>query len=115
MHTELILGFVGVAAAVFGGQGFWTWLSNRGRKKSNEAKLLMGLAYRAIIDSATMYINQGWISADDYHELYHYLYEPYEGMGGNGTAKRMMMQVSDLPSEKPKTMSCTGTTVQEGE
>lgn len=99
MHTDIILGFVGVAAAVFGGQGFWTWLSNRNRKKSSEARLLMGIAFSKIIQQCEAFIARGWISADEYHELHHYLYTPYKEMGGNGTAERLMGIVSNLPSE----------------
>lgn len=105
MHTDIILGFIGVAAAVFGGQGFWTWLSYRGRKKSSEARLLMGIGYSKIVQQSEGYIRQGYIPTDEYHELYHYLYEPYKAMGGNGTAERLMEQVKKLPSAEKEVKS----------
>ena len=61
----------------------------------------MGIAYSKIIQQAENYLARGWVSTDEYHELYHYLYEPYENMGGNGTAKRLMDKVKMLPNEPP--------------
>ena len=99
MQTELIVAIIGIVAAVFGGQGFWTWLISKKSGKTNESKLLMGIAYSKIIDQCNHYIKRGWIDADEYHELYHYLYQPYEDMGGNGTAERLMGIVKGLPAE----------------
>ena len=100
MHTDIILGFIGVIAAVFGGQGFWTWLGNRNRKKSSESKLLLGIAYSKIIQLCEYHIENGYVTSDEYHELEHYLYEPYKEMGGNGTAEAMMNEVTKLPKKK---------------
>ena len=47
--------------------------------------------------SALEYIQQGWISKDDYENLHDYLYIPYRNMGGNGTAERVMKEVEKLP------------------
>lgn len=90
---------VTIVVAVFASGGFWNYMQTRNRKKSDETKLLMGIAYSKIIQQSEVYISRGWISTDEYHELYHYLYEPYENMGGNGTAKRLMDKVKQLPSE----------------
>ena len=100
MQTELIVAIIGIVAAVFGGQGFWTWMMHRNTGKSNESKLLMGIAYSKIIDQCNHYIKRGWIDADEYHELYHYLYQPYEDMGGDGTAERLMDIVKGLPAKE---------------
>lgn len=99
MNTELIVAIIGIVAAIFGGQGFWTWLINRNNGKSNEAKLLMGIAYSKIIQQCDIYIKRGFITSDEYHELYHYLYKPYKDMGGNGTAERQMGIVKGLPAK----------------
>ena len=37
---------------------------------------------------------------DEYENLRVYLYEPYERMGGNGSAKRIMQEVDKLPIHK---------------
>lgn len=87
-----------VIGSIFASTGFWSWVQSRSRKKSNEGKLLLGIAYSKIIQTAEGYIQRGWIGTDEYHELYHYLYEPYKNMGGNGTAKRLMEQVEKLPN-----------------
>ena len=100
MQTELIVAIIGIVAAVFGGQGFWTWMMHRNTGKSNESKLLMGIAYSKIIDQCNHYIKRGWIDADEYHELYHYLYQPYKDMGGDGSAERLMGIVKGLPAKE---------------
>lgn len=102
MNTEIIVGIIGIVAAIFGGQGFWTWAINRDKGKSDEARLLMGIAYTKIIQQCERYIRRGWISADEYHELHHYLYLPYKDMGGDGTAERQMKLVEKLPAEEAK-------------
>ena len=93
MNTELIIAII---AAIFGSTGFWSWLQNRGRKKSAETRLLMGIAYSKIIDRCTEYINRGYVNTDEYHELEHYLFQPYKEMGGNGTAEKLFNDVSKL-------------------
>ena len=94
MDTTTIVTLV---VAIFGSQGFWTWLTNRGKRKSDERRLLLGIAYRSIIEVSELYIKRGNITADEYHELEHYLYEPYKNMGGDGTAEKMMNDVKALP------------------
>ena len=93
MNIEVILAII---AAIFGSTGFWSWLQNRGRKKSAETRLLMGIAYSKIIDRCTEYINRGYVNTDEYHELEHYLFQPYKEMGGNGTAEKLFNDVSKL-------------------
>lgn len=88
---------VTVVVAIFSSTGFWTWLTNRGKRKSDERRLLLGIAYRGIIEVSELYIKRGTITADEYHELEHYLYEPYKNMGGDGTAEKMMNDVKALP------------------
>lgn len=95
MHIDII---VTLAVAVFGSTGFWTWLMNRNKKKSAEARLLMGLAYSEIIRRSEHYIHRGYIETDEYNELNKYLYQPYLDMGGNGTAEKLMSEVRQLPT-----------------
>ena len=42
-------------------------------------------------------IERGYITRDEYENLYDYLYKPYEAMGGNGSAKQVMEHVKKLP------------------
>lgn len=94
---EIIIALI---AAVFGSTGFWSLLAARSRKKSNEARLIMGLAYAEIIRRSETYIQRGFIATDEYNELSHYLYDPYKAMGGNGTAEKLIEEVKKLPTRK---------------
>lgn len=91
---------IAIIAAVFGSTGFWSWLTNRNRKKSAETRLLMGIGYAKIIDRCNEYIARGYVDTDEFHELEHYLYQPYADMGGNGTAEKLFTDVSNLPVKK---------------
>ena len=94
---EIIIALI---AAVFGSTGFWSLLAARSRKKSNESRLIMGLAYAEIIRRSEIYIQRGFIATDEYNELSHYLYDPYKAMGGNGTAEKLIEEVKKLPTRK---------------
>ena len=59
--------------------------------------MLIGLAHDRILYVGMEYIERGWITQDEYENLYEYLYKPYEKMGGNGSAKRVMKEVDNLP------------------
>ncbi len=48
------------------------------------------------------YIGRGWITQDEYENFYVYLYKPYEDLGGNGSVKRLMIEVDKLPIRKDK-------------
>lgn len=97
MHIDIL---VTLAVAVFGSTGFWSWVQSRGKKKSAESRLLLGIAYSEIIRRSEHYIHQGYIAVDEYNELNRYLYEPYRDLGGDGTAQKLMEEVRKLPTEK---------------
>ena len=99
MHIDII---ITLAVAIFGSTGFWTWLTNRNRKKTDESRLLMGLAYSEIIRRSEAYIERGYVSTDEYNELNRYLFEPYRSMGGNGTAEKLIREVQNLPTKGEK-------------
>ena len=99
---EKIEFMVTLIVAVFGSTGFWSWLQVRFKKRSAEDRLLMGIGYSKIKQETDHYIKRGWISSDEYNDLYRHLYLPYVDMGGNGTAKRQMEIVKSLPSTPPK-------------
>lgn len=69
------------------------------RSKADEAerKMLVGLAHDRIIHLGMTYIQRGEITQDEYENLNDYLYAPYEKMGGNGSARRVMEEVRKLP------------------
>lgn len=98
MNTEVILTIVG---AIFASGGFWAFLTalvqKRQSKTSNEALLLRGIAHDRICYLGEKYIQQGWISKDDYENLHDYLYLPYHELKGNGSAEKIMTEVMRLP------------------
>ena len=62
--------------------------------------MLVGLAHDRIIHLGMAYVERGYITQDEYENLRVYLYEPYEKMGGNGSARRVMLEVDKLPVHK---------------
>jgi hypothetical protein len=101
--TTIILTIVG---SIFASTGFWAFVTylmqRRDKKVSTEGKMLRGLAHDRICYLGEVYIKQGYISTDDYENLHDYLYLPYEELGGNGTAKRIMDEVKKLPLRDKK-------------
>ena len=92
-----ILGSGALSAVI---AGVFNLINNHSNIKRNESKLLMGLAYSAIVELAQKYINRGYISVEEYKEFEHYFVKPYRARGGNGTAEKLMKEVSQLPTEK---------------
>ena len=97
MRIDII---ITLAVTVFGSTGFWSWLANRSKKKSAEARLIMGLAYSEIIRRSEDYISRGYVEATEFDELDRYLFQPYTEMGGNGTAQKLMDEVRKLPTRR---------------
>lgn len=91
-----------VVVAMFASTGFWTLVSNiyqdrRKPKETPERRALLGLLHENLMGKCNYYINQGWISVEDYEDLQHYIYEPYRDLGGNGTGERALSEVNKLP------------------
>lgn len=77
--------------------GLWTYLQNRSKNNSAETQLLRGLAHDRIEYLSTKYIERGYITSEEYENLYTYLYIPYHNCGGNGTGDKLMAKVDELP------------------
>lgn len=82
---------------IFASSGFWSYWTARHKSNTAERRLLIGLAHDRIIYLGIKYIERGYITQDEYENLNDYLYEPYEKAGGNGSAKRVMQTVRQLP------------------
>lgn len=95
--TDLVQMVVTIVCAVLASSGFWAWLVKRNDKKDVKTQMLLGLAHDRIIFLEMKYIERGYLTRDEYENLYKYLYKPYEAMGGNGSAKRLMDIVNTLP------------------
>ena len=88
---------VPLAEAVLTSSGLWALVSKRADKNDAERKMLVGLAHDRITHLGMAYLTRGYITQDEYENLNDYLYQPYEKMGGNGSAKRIMEEVRKLP------------------
>lgn len=86
-----------VVCAVIASSGFWAYIQKRGEKKDAKSRMLVGLAHDRILFLGMNYIERGYITSDEYENLYEYLYCPYEQMGGNGSAKHVIQEVNKLP------------------
>ena len=72
------------------------------RKDQKEGKnplvdMVRGLGHDRIIFLGQQYIDKGFVTKDEYENLHDYLYLPYKELGGNGTAEKVMKEVSNLP------------------
>jgi hypothetical protein len=97
---ELIQIVIPVIISFVASSGFWLFIGNKKERKSLQTELLLGLAHDRILSLGMMYIDRGWISQDEYENLNVYLYKAYEALGGNGSAKRIMQEVDNLPIRK---------------
>ena len=89
-----------VFSSVLASSGLWAYITKRTEKKDIKTQMLIGLAHDRIMYLGISYIDREWITRDEYENLYEYLYKPYELMGGNGSAKRIMKEVEKLPIRK---------------
>ena len=91
---------VPLVAAVLTSSGLWAVVARRADKGDAQRKMLVGLAHDRIVHLGMVYVDRGYITQDEYENLNDYLYTPYEKMGGNGSAKRVMEEVRKLPIRK---------------
>jgi len=91
-----------VLIAFITSSGFWIFIGNFKERKGLYTDLLIGLAHDRIVSLGLHYITRGWISQDEYENLNVYLYHPYEKLGGNGSVRRIMLEVDRLPIKKIK-------------
>lgn len=91
---------VPISVAVLTSSGLWALVSKRADKNDAERKMLVGLAHDRITHLGMAYLTRGYITQDEYENLNDYLYQPYEKMGGNGSAKRIMEEVRKMPIKR---------------
>ena len=99
--VELALTILGTFVA---SSGCWAFMQERERRRCNkndqktlETDLLIGLAHDRIISLGMSYIERGYVTQDEYENLYNYLYKPYKKLNGNGSGDRVMAEVNKLP------------------
>lgn len=86
-----------IITSVIASSGFWAYVQKKTENKDVKTIMLIGLAHDRIIYLGMHYIERGWITKDEYENLYEYLYQPYEKLGGDGSATRIMNEVNKLP------------------
>ena len=91
-----------VIGSVLASSGSWAYMTRKAEKKDVKRDMLLGLGHDRIVYLGLLYIERGYITQDEYENLYEYLYIPYEKLGGNGSAKRIMTEVQKLPIHKSK-------------
>lgn len=93
---------VTIVCSVLASSGLWAFISKRSDRMDAKTELLMGIAHDRIVFLAMTYVNRGWITQDEYENLYNYLYSPYVKVGGdkNESTRRIMNEVDSLPIRK---------------
>lgn len=109
MDHELMITIVTIVGSVLASSGFWAYLQSRRDRKNAEndansafVDLLKGLAHDRIVSIGNRYLERGWVTKDEYEDFVKYLYEPYERVGGNGMARKVMREVENLPLTEPE-------------
>lgn len=81
--------------------GVWaflgSWIDKRHTHSDARTKLLLAIGQYRISYLADWYIGRGWITKDEYEDLIENMYAPYIVLGGNGTTKKLVRDVMDLP------------------
>lgn len=74
-------------------------IQRKDKKNTNTplADMVKGLGHDRIIYLGQKYISKGFVTKDEYENLHDYLFLPYKELGGNGTAEKIMKEVSNLP------------------
>jgi hypothetical protein len=72
-------------------------MQHKDNNRDARTRLMMGMAYDKITTLGLTYITRGSITMDEFEDFRKYFYEPYEALGGNGVAKRIMRRVEVLP------------------
>lgn len=95
--TEIIMTII---CAIFSSVGFWTFVNNVYQnireRESAERKALLGLLHEKLAERASMLISRGAITRQEYEDFIKYIYDPYVGLGGNGTGEKLKKEVDDL-------------------
>ena len=92
--------FVTILVSVLASSGVWAVVMKVMDKKVVRTQMLIGLGPDRIMYLGNSYIHRGYITSEEYENLVDYLYRPYELMGGNGSAKRVIDEVKKLPLNK---------------
>lgn len=84
-----------VLGSVLASSGLWAFFAKKAERKDTKTEMLIGLAHDRIMSLGVFYIERGWITSDEYENLRVYLFEPYQKLGGNGSAARVMAEIDN--------------------
>lgn len=88
---------ISIFGTVLASGGFWAVLQKKMADRAASSQMLKGLAHDRIIFIGSKYIERGWITIEEYDDFMQYLVAPYEELGGNGSAAKIVEQVKKLP------------------
>ena len=91
--TQVILTII---TALLTSSGLWAFLGSRLEKNSAERELIVGIAHIELVFFGMQFLERGWITRDEYETLQD-LYSPYVKLGGNGSGKKIMKEIENLP------------------
>lgn len=94
MTAEQII--ITIVTALLASSGLWAFLGKRLERNNAERELLVGIGHVELVFFGMQYIERGWITRDEYETLQE-LYKPYVKLGGNGSGKKIMNEVEQLP------------------
>lgn len=86
-----------IVCSCLASSGLWALIQRAMDKKDARTQMIIGLGHDRIVYLGLKYIERGYVTQDEYENLTKWLYEPYEKMGGNGSARRIMDEVRKLP------------------
>lgn len=78
-----------VISSVLASSGLWTYMMKKSEQKDVKTEMLIGLAHDRIVFLGMAYIERGWITQDEYENLYEYLYKPYEKMAAMALQRKL--------------------------
>ena len=91
--TQVILTII---TALLTSSGLWAFLGSRLEKNSAERELIVGIAHIELVFFGMQFLERGWITRDEYETMQD-LYKPYVKLGGNGSGRKIMKEIENLP------------------
>lgn len=85
-----------IVTALLASSGLWAFLGKKLERNNSERELLVGIGHIELVFFGMQYIERGWITRDEYETLQE-LYKPYVKLGGNGSGKKIINEVEELP------------------
>lgn len=95
--TPWLITIISALCGVLASSGFWAFVMSKQQRNDALAQAVRGLCHDRIMELGSTYCQRGWITHDEFENLNEYLFKPYKGLNGNGTADKMMKEIDRLP------------------